>query len=511
MASAEYASILIRYLQKAYELFGHPDRKHGEISNVSGIRGEAQVKVRGPAAGDGETQKFDENDTDPTANAMTQLLARQAHATITLHKHLTLSHEKCSVDEELLKKRIADLISISSSKFYAYRYDLLPLVWRQIYTDACVLESLQTLLRPLSTGENPSEQALDATVEKLDRALITAGGGGQNEWLEKTLSLLEEAWIAGEQKERPFKRQRHDKSSQREFSTREPYGRPKLLPERECPRHSGWTMPQFEDYMNSNAGEPRPVVFTDVIGDWPALTYRPWKYPEYLLSKTFGGRRLVPVELGRSYVDDGWGQDLIPFHEFLNRYVEKESSVANKTGYLAQHNLFQQIPTLRNDICIPDFCWVDVPPHPTTPSLNQPPVDVPKLNAWFGPARTITPLHTDGYHNLLCQAVGAKYIRLYPPRATSAMRPRAPEHGVDMSNTSELDVGVLEGWDDKPEDMDEEDLESMRRELEGIEYWECILEPGDTLVIPIGWWHYVRSLSVSFSVVPAVSLSYSSS
>lgn len=441
--------------------------------------------------------------SDPTADAMLRLLARQARALLDIHEALASNSRAREVDEDLLQRRISDLASVSSSRFYAFRFDLLPAVWREIYTDALILDTLRLVLRPLLTSsQSLSEDALDVVVEKLDRALITAGGGRRGQWLERTLQLLEEAWAMSEQHERPVKRQRRDASPQRSFSSEEPYGRPELSPGRTCLRYSGWTMEQFEDYMNSNGGEPRPVVFTDLMGSWPALTDRPWKSPEYLLSRTFGGRRLVPVEVGRSYVDQGWGQELIQFREFLARHVEVDSATSSsaRTGYLAQHNLFQQIPSLRGDIGVPDFCWVDVPLHPTTPSIDQPPLDVPQLNAWFGPARTITPLHTDGYHNLLCQAVGAKYLRLYPPRATPLMRPRSPEHGVDMSNTSALDVGVLEGWDERPEGVSEEDMRRVRDELEGVEYWECVLEPGDTLVIPIGWWHYVRSLSVSFSV-----------
>jgi lysine-specific demethylase 8 len=90
------------------------------------------------------------------------------------------------------------------------------------------------------------------------------------------------------------------------------------------------------------------------------------------------------------------------------------------------------------------------------------------------------------------------------------MRPRGREGGIDMSNTSEWDVGVEEGWDERALDEDEdietekgeggEGLESSGVAFKDIPYVDCILEPGDTLYIPVGWWHYVRSLSVSFSV-----------
>jgi len=45
---------------------------------------------------------------------------------------------------------------------------------------------------------------------------------------------------------------------------------------------------------------------------------------------------------------------------------------------------------------------------------------------WLGPAGTYTPPHRDPYANLLCQAWGAKAVRLYAPAAAAAaLRPHA--------------------------------------------------------------------------------------
>jgi hypothetical protein len=480
----------------------------------------------GNADADAAPGLLQSGNVDLKGHAMQQLLQRQARCLIKLHE---ASEQKIDarVDEDLLQTRLDDLASVSMSTFYAYRFDLLPHYWRWIYTDTLILMSHYAILHAARHGSF-DEHVMDRVVEDLDRALIVAGGAGKflgKQWIEKTLDLLSRFWeeekTANAGAQRPHKRIKRD----REFSNCEPFGRPSLSADKTCPRYENWTLEKFERYMNEESqGKPLPIVFTDLTKEWPAFSDTPWNSPEYLLSKTFGGRRLVPIEIGRSYVDDGWSQELVQFKHFLTKYIDPSilpsddgeasplqdnenhhnatENQPEKVGYLAQHNLFQQIPALRNGIQVPDFCWADVPPHPTTSSKNQAPVDVPQLNAWFGPAKTITPLHTDGYHNLLCQVVGTKYVRLYSPEETERLRPRGLEYGVDMSNTSGLDVGILEGWDEIGDGdyNDANDWESTRKDLEDVPYWECILQPGDTLVIPIGWWHYVRSLSISFSV-----------
>ena len=89
-----------------------------------------------------------------------------------------------------------------------------------------------------------------------------------------------------------------------------------------------------------------------------------------------------------------------------------------------------------------------------------------------------------------------------------------------MSNTSGVEVGWVEGdeftYDGEEGGTEEggvsfeeegggesdrrENKRKMWEEFKKAEYIEGILGPGDGLFIPVGWWHYVRSLDVSFSV-----------
>ncbi|OAA68397.1 Cupin, JmjC-type [Niveomyces insectorum RCEF 264] len=276
---------------------------------------------------------------------------------------------------------------------------------------------------------------------------------------------------------------------------------------------------------------PRPLVMTGLTDDWPACRRdaRPWAVPAYLRWCTLGGRRLVPVEVGRSYVDADWTQAVVPFADVLAAALARgEDGDAGHGGnsgrprgplYLAQHALFAQMPQLRADICVPDACYTTTTTTANSETYSEDETETetennaataatttPLINAWLGPAGTITPLHTDPYHNLLAQVVGRKYVRLYAPAEAAALRPRGREGGVDMGNTSAVDVGVLEGWDKGGGDGGGDDSnhppadEAERDRFWRIPFVDCILEPGDTLYIPEGWWHYVRGLSVSFSV-----------
>lgn len=53
---------------------------------------------------------------------------------------------------------------------------------------------------------------------------------------------------------------------------------------------------------------------------WPALHKRPSRSVEYLMERTIGRRRLLPVEVRRSYADKGWGQQIVRSGEFLEDF-----------------------------------------------------------------------------------------------------------------------------------------------------------------------------------------------
>lgn len=106
------------------------------------------------------------------------------------------------------------------------------------------------------------------------------------------------------------------------------------------------------------ADPPVPVVLMHAIDDWPAMEGRRWSL-DYVRATV--GARLVPVEtceegdVTRGYMADSWERRVMSLSEYIDAYVlpSQEDGEQRERGYLAQHQLFSQIPSLRRDIGIP--------------------------------------------------------------------------------------------------------------------------------------------------------------
>lgn len=239
-----------------------------------------------------------------------------------------------------------------------------------------------------------------------------------------------------------------------------------------CCQIASLSCPSLQTFKSTYMEKKSPVVIDDCTGHWPALSNRKWDV-NYI--KKIAGNRTVPVELGSKYTEESWTQKLMTVGEFIDIYIDQIKG-SQGIGYLAQHQLFEQIPELCDDIIIPMYCSVTE----REDDMNDEDVDI---CAWFGPCGTVSPLHFDPKHNLLVQVLGKKYIRLYAEEQTSYLYPHS---GTLLSNTSQVDV-------------ENPDLEKFP-EFSKADFLECVLGPGQMLYIPPKCWHYVRSLDVSFSV-----------
>jgi hypothetical protein len=452
----------------------------------------------------------------------------------------------------LLPTRPSAVLVLSRSKIHSYPFAEVPRCWFRFFVDSSALIAARRVgqhfngirklgLEPrklhrapedgegreeVDIGENEDDMDQDqdgkedwisSVVRLLDMAFLMAGWVGREDVIATLLHELEAHLQAGVTTnvgepdtiakgdlQRPEKRPKlaHDDEGQAQTRHRIPSSLyddsfPVTLDDRPPQinfpviRYAELSLYAFEQHLHRGDGRaPGPMVIMDGMDGWPALSgNRAWSRVPYLMSRTMGGRRLVPVEVGRSYTEEGWGQKIVTFKEFLEGLLVRKDK--HDIGYLAQHDLLSQIPALRQDVYIPDYCFTSAPPHSSkSPGKTMPKLKDPLLNTWFGPAGTVSPLHTDPYHNILCQVVGKKYIRLYSPEESAKLYPMGVEgDGIDMSNTSDVD---LEG-----EEIERDKKFPLFRDAA---YVETILVAGECFYIPEGWWHYVRSLTVSISV-----------
>jgi hypothetical protein len=415
-------------------------------------------------------------------------------------------------------------LRLAHSRLHAYPFRDVPACWRRLYCEASLWKAYMTLrdlLLKQSVSSEILETSLSAIVSTLDMCLIMSGASERHDLVQRLIEMiagaLQSDCVNDKHRDKKRKTGEHSKANNA-FSSFTPSESPRLS--HPISRKTNFSLPSFQTYLTTSRKQnkvdgPRPLILSEAASNWPAITDRLWSDPSYLLSTAAKGYRIVPVEVGSAYTDDDWGQKLMPFGKFLEKYMLQNTK---EKGYLAQHDLFDQIPALMRDICTPDYCYSrPEASSETDDDEEEEPESGIRLNMWMGSAHTVSPAHTDPHHNIFVQVVGYKYVRLFPPSAS--MFPVGTQNGIDMSNTTQVDVAeamrVFEGWkgwdghDVKDKDPIECEMDDNELREEFLERWpdfdkakfeEGILGPGDCLYIPKGWWHYVRSLSPSISV-----------
>jgi hypothetical protein len=217
----------------------------------------------------------------------------------------------------------------------------------------------------------------------------------------------------------------------------------------------------FEAYYFSN----RPVLLRGLADDWPAL--RRWS-PKFF-TETFGD---VEVEVTADREEDPRYEDNFTHHRrqmTMRAFVEQVMGGAGNDVYLVAKNRILERPELASllaDISYPD-------------GILDAAKETPLPRLWFGPEGTVTPLHHDSVNILFAQIRGHKLVRLISPFDTESVY-------NDRTCFSAVDLDRL-------------DLDAFPR-MRDVVVLETVVAPGDLLFLPLGWWHWVRSLDVSISL-----------
>lgn len=234
----------------------------------------------------------------------------------------------------------------------------------------------------------------------------------------------------------------------------------RLTPQ-QLPRHARPTGAQFlEQYYSAN----RPVIITGMLDDCAAR--QRWSC-DYFIEQL--GEHTVEVQFGRDADPDYELNSLahrrrMPLAEYAR--LVRDSDPTNDfymTANNDRHNRAVLAPLL-----------ADLPP--LAEYLHDGPGD---RFIWLGPAGTVTPFHHDLTNNFMLQIAGRKRLLLVAPADTAR-----------MSNLrhcfSQVDGRAI-------------DLE-RHPAMAGVRVTECVLEAGEIMFLPVGWWHFVEALDISITV-----------
>jgi Cupin-like domain len=225
------------------------------------------------------------------------------------------------------------------------------------------------------------------------------------------------------------------------------------------------TTPPADEFFRDYWAAHRPVVLTDATARWPAL--RKWT-PAYF--RRHFGDAMIEITAGREA--DPFYDMNFPAHRRrmrMDRFIDLVLAAGTSNDlYMVSNNHTMRRPRFRallGDVRPPRDLFEPLAPGATS--------------LWIGPAGTVTPLHHDTTNILFAQIHGRKRVELISPQETALLLD--PVHGF----YSPVDLDALEG--------------APHPALRQMRIKQVVLDPGDALYIPAGWWHRVTSLDVSIS------------
>ena len=214
-----------------------------------------------------------------------------------------------------------------------------------------------------------------------------------------------------------------------------------------------------EDFYRAFIQPKKPVVIARMATDWPAA--QKW-------SLEFFGALDAPVYLEEGNVMQDTSRFCqASFQEYIQR-LSRQSDGEDSKEYLSMLDIVATFPQLQDDI---DFSLLSAHKFHNT------------VLGWIGPAGTVTGFHYDLSDNLYAQIAGQKSFQLV-----------SPDDSVYMYQSPKFDYASrLSQIDATQYDPHRFPLFTKAR------VQKTILNPGELLFIPRGWWHQVESLSVSIS------------
>ncbi|XP_058425792.1 bifunctional peptidase and arginyl-hydroxylase JMJD5 isoform X4 [Diceros bicornis minor] len=200
--------------------------------------------------------------------------------------------------------------------------------WRRVYSFGC-------LLKAVCLCEASGDATTVAAALKVCDMGLLMGAAILGDILIKVAAILQTHLLS---RKRPAQGPTQEQPSTKK-SRNDHVWIPDMKSERAVPRLH---CPSLQYFRKHFLVPERPVILEGVANHWPCM--KKWSLA-YI--QEIAGCRTVPVEVGSRYTDEEWSQTLMTVNEFISKYIMNEPK---DTGYLAQHQLFDQVDVENPDL-----------------------------------------------------------------------------------------------------------------------------------------------------------------